>query len=117
MKEPESPSKPVGEPADERSARALVAEALMGAVSGARTDREVVYGAVFALGRVGNAGEGALDARIRKALMKVGEDGDTHRQGEGKSFDETSSKPEQSCTGNQGGDVAIENTGKGAEKP
>jgi hypothetical protein len=64
-------------PAGEDSLRARVAEALMGAVPRSRSDREVIYGCIFALGRIGNAGSGALDARIRKTLATVASEGDS----------------------------------------
>lgn len=62
---------------DENDHRSRVAAALMGALQRSRTDREVTYGCVFALGRIGNAGGGTLDVRIRKTLIKVAADGDS----------------------------------------
>jgi hypothetical protein len=62
--------------ADSESLRARVASDLIEALKNTRTDREIVYGCVLALGRIGNAGGGDLDARIRKTLFAVAAEGD-----------------------------------------
>jgi len=58
-------------------ARAAAAGAILRALEHGRTEREVVYGCVIALGQLGNAGDGELDLRIRRGLLRVGAGGDT----------------------------------------